>query len=216
MTQQIKYKAFKIGNDDCIIVDCPGCDDSNHHDVHHANNLAAFLCGVSGVNAFVLVQNGTNIRLKGSLQAMIQQYEANFGAAFWSHLIVVLTNIEPHLLLADDDDDEKGQNEWEGIKHDFIEVLNETYPQSRNQTIPVINIGWQGYGEFAQWRTAFLCDAKQQIRGRIICDEMVPPVVGLRQRRDALRQRIEALQSEMDGLSGTMRDLTAEIERLRL
>ena len=71
----------------------------DNDDIHHANNLSLFLCGTSGVNAFILVKNGTNIRLRSSLQSMIESYQNTFGIEdFWSHLIIIFTNIEPHLI----------------------------------------------------------------------------------------------------------------------
>eukprot|EP01083_Nonionella_stella_P057086 150004_1 len=213
VTVKIAYKPCTLSHNKCIIVDCPGCDDSKHHDVHHANNLAKFLCGINGVDAFILVQNGTNIRFKASLQKMIDDYVNNFGAdAFWSHLVIVLTNIEPHLLDDDDDDDDGG---LQGMKGEFVAKLNEKFKQSKKYKIPVLNIGWFGY-DFNQWRCAFIRRINRGIKPqKVICDKMIPPIKKLLDRKGKLQQNITKHQQKVREIAESIANLRKEIEILK-
>ena len=52
---------------DYVIVDTLGFDDSKNENVPYANNLCEHLNAFGGVNAIILVQNGTNIRLKNNI-----------------------------------------------------------------------------------------------------------------------------------------------------
>ena len=60
----------------------------------HSNRLCAYLKGCGGINAFVLVRNGANVRFDQAFQNMLKQYHEMFGQKFFERLIIVATRIE--------------------------------------------------------------------------------------------------------------------------
>ena len=85
---------IKINNTEFIVVDTPGYNDSQHGDKFHFNNLEAYLSGSGGIDAFLLVMNGTNYRFDANFKQMLQDYGEYFGCEFWEHLIIIITRIE--------------------------------------------------------------------------------------------------------------------------
>merc|ERR1711950_11453 len=69
VTQQLKHEERTINNVQSVVVDTPGYKDSKNRDNLHFNNLESYLYGSGGVDAFLLVANGTNIRFDGNFQS---------------------------------------------------------------------------------------------------------------------------------------------------
>eukprot|EP01083_Nonionella_stella_P249298 862224_1 len=74
VTTNPQHKTCTINNINCVLVDTPGYKDSQNRDDLHFNNLEAYLYGCGGVDAFLLVVNGTNMRFDGNFQSMLQEY----------------------------------------------------------------------------------------------------------------------------------------------
>ena len=58
------------------------------------NDLCKYMKGCGGINAFVLVRNGTNVRFDAAFQCMLRKYHDIFGDEFFARLIIVATRIE--------------------------------------------------------------------------------------------------------------------------
>ena len=185
VTQKIQCVETDIDGNKCIIVDSPGFDDTNGDDTHHANNLCEHLNAWGGVNAFVLVQNGTNIRLKNSIQTMMKQFEDNFGAdSFWNNLVIVLTYIESKSVI------KKIANKEE----ELIEKLHEIFPQSKDYVIPILFIGFNDGYNWNKWRLEFI----QYVKGeKCVCDKMKQPISILKQNKFQLDRKGVSLKKEI-------------------
>eukprot|EP01084_Bolivina_argentea_P184490 318183_1 len=204
-TQRIKCRKVNINNTEYVIVDTPGFDDSKGGDVNHANNLAEHLNAWGGVNVFVLVQNGINIRLKDSIQMMLKRFEANFGSDdFWSHLVIVLTSIESKPLV----------KKFNNKKQLLIKKINAVFPESKKHDIPIKPIGLYKKSQFSSFLStiSIFADASHdscedgydyyawrlQLIGfvsddKVLCNRMVPPLKLLKKKRERLNQKIAVL-----------------------
>eukprot|EP01084_Bolivina_argentea_P304736 526379_1 len=121
-----------------VIVDTPGINDSEHCDDSHINDIVNYLYGCGGVNAFILVRNGTNIRFDANFQEMLAKYEEFFGDMFWKHLIIVLTRIEGK---------ERKKYIHKAKDKELQKNLHETYDLKSKikRAIPVFGIGSDCY-----------------------------------------------------------------------
>eukprot|EP00483_Globobulimina_turgida_P009218 UN09237 len=90
-TQENSKLVVQIGEHKITIVDTPGFGDSFGRDRQHGNKLCAYLKGCGGINAFVLIRNGTNPRFDQSFQTMLRQYHDMFGDVFFQRLIIIAT-----------------------------------------------------------------------------------------------------------------------------
>merc|ERR1712087_309646 len=87
-------KIVQIAQSRISVNDTPGYNDSFGNNRTHSNRLCAYLKGCGGINAFVLVRNGANVRFDAAFQAMLREYHAMFGDAFFARLVIVATRIE--------------------------------------------------------------------------------------------------------------------------
>merc|ERR1712062_81523 len=58
------------------------------------NAICKYMRGCGGINAFILVRNGTNIRFDGAFQFMLREYHNVFGEEFFNRLTIVPSRIE--------------------------------------------------------------------------------------------------------------------------
>jgi len=117
------------------VIDTPGFNDSDGDDRDHINKLCAYLKGCGGINAFVLVRNGTQVRFDMALQRMLTRYHDMFGESFLKRMVIVATHIEFRVAKK-----QFKQNNQKCITQDICKLfgLNENFE------IPVIPIGFEG------------------------------------------------------------------------
>merc|ERR1712013_584729 len=114
-----------------------GFNDSTGRDREHCNRLCAYLKGCGGINAFVLVRNGANVRFDMSFQEMLTQYQDMFGDQFFESLIIVVTRIEGFIKK-----NYEKNNQEEVMRRDICEKF-----ELGNLKIPVIPIGFEDYDD---------------------------------------------------------------------
>ena len=150
MTQHIQHHEVSINNVDTVIVDAPGYNDSENKDEEYMENLINHLFGCGGVDAFILVINGTTACIDMNLQNMLKHYEKWFGKEFWDHLIIVFTRIEGHFV-----------EEYDEMKQDFIKEVERKFNESN---FTVLKIGRDD--NFEQFN-------KNMIKCVMKCDDLV-------------------------------------------
>eukprot|EP01084_Bolivina_argentea_P194638 333984_1 len=175
-----------------VIVDTPGINDSEQKDDHHINDLVNYLYGCGGVNAFILVRNGTNIRFDSNFQKMLSQYEGFFGDKFWNHLIIVLTRIE-------------GKERKRFMENRKDKELQNSINKKFKFKIPIFSIGNDSYIE--------CIDNIRKYVGRLNkfeCKDLKSPI-------DEFRDELELLIDSMDDFGANLiDDAQANIDRIDL
>eukprot|EP01084_Bolivina_argentea_P134941 237868_1 len=96
VTQEIRMKTTEINNLKITVVDTPGLGDTggNERDRKHKNDICEFLKGCGGINAFILVVNGTHVRFDSTFKKLLHMYYSMLGDAFFEGLIIVATRVE--------------------------------------------------------------------------------------------------------------------------
>jgi len=181
--------------DRVIYVDTPGVKDpdGDAKDDENFNNLGEYLYGCNGVNAFVLVMNGTNVRFGGNVQAMLEYYAAYFGAKqFWSHLVIVMTRIEG-VEKRKFGRSKRGELYQQKMHEKFTEI-------DATHIIPIITVGFDD--DYAQFRQAVMnaVDAITQKFGKLQCEHIQSPIRRMEQELDDLNAEIEELKVEIAGI----------------
>ena len=166
-------------------------------DRQHSNRLCQYLKGCGGINAFVLVRNGANVRFDAAFQAMLREYHAMFGNAFFERLVIVATRIEGF------SKQQFVQNRQENaLRSDICRLFG------LNFEIPVIAIGFEGYAA----SLAALADAipadKQTFR------QIQSPIDELRRRRSAVATEETNLNQQMQRVQAELNQVDAELTAL--
>merc|ERR1712154_122936 len=180
----------QIGQHRITVVDTPGYNDSFGNDRTHSNRLCQYLKGCGGINAFVLVRNGANVRFDAAFQAMLREYHTMFGNAFFTRLIIVATHIEGFIKMR------FVQNQQEKALRDDICNLFRL-----NIEIPVIPIGFEGYFESLIALANALPVDKQQFQ------QTKSPI-------DELKRRQTAIANEVTSLSAQKQNAQTELNRV--
>ena len=154
--------------------------------------------GCGGINAFVLVRNGANVRFDQPFQNMLKQYHEMFGQKFFERLIIVATRIEGFTKM------QYEQNNQENVlRADICNLFN-----LNDLVIPVIPIGFEGYKESIK----ALVHAVPSDRHSF--EQVKSPIDDLRTSHNAacseenrIMSQIERIRSEIVRVDGEMRAL---------
>merc|ERR1719249_573363 len=133
-TQRNQKVIVQVGQSRISVNDTPGYNDSFGNNRTHSNRLCQYLKGCGGINAFVLVRNGANVRFDAAFQAMLREYHAMFGNAFFRRLVIVATHIEGFIKIRFEQNQQK-----RALRDDICRLFG------LNIEIPVIPIGFEGY-----------------------------------------------------------------------
>jgi len=190
-TQNNAKVVVQIGQRRVTVVDTPGFGDSGGRDRQHSNRLCTYLKGCGGINAFVLVRNGANVRFDQAFQGMLRQYHQMFGRGFFERLIIVATRIEGFTKM------QYEQNNQETVlRQDICNLFD-----LNNLVIPVIPIGFEQYGESIEALVNAVPSDRQQF------EQVKSPI-------DELRRQHSAAQSEENGISAQIAQIRADIVRV--
>ena len=93
VTAETAMKAMKwFDGGDVILIDTPGLNDSEGRDAHHIADMAKKLKEHKKVNLFVLVLNGSNLRIDEPMKDMLDIFCGMFTSAFLENACLVFTN----------------------------------------------------------------------------------------------------------------------------
>jgi len=140
-TREPQKISVEIGDDKISVVDTPGFNDSSGKDRKLMNALCKYLRGCGGINAFVLVRNGANVRFDGAFQSMLRQYHDVFGDEFFKRLIIVVTRIEAFAR------EQYVEDEREDVLRDDVSRFFLNSNEGQEVAIPVIPLGFDSYEE---------------------------------------------------------------------
>eukprot|EP01084_Bolivina_argentea_P226174 382071_1 len=187
VTQRLSHKQCKICDTTTILVDTPGYKDSKNKDSAHFNNLESYLYGCGGVNAFLLIMNGTNVRFDGNVQCMLKYYAEYFGDKFWNHLIIILTHVEGYIKKKFNKGDRTVKLQ-QNLRNMFSSVQYD---------IPIITIGFDDdfsiFGEHVVQSVINISDRN----GKLKCDKLKSPIKTLKVLRQELQFKIKTLEKNM-------------------
>ena len=181
-TKKVKHIEYHKYNTKYIIVDTPGINDSEQNDDSHINDLVNYLYGCGGVNAFILVRNGTNIRFDANFQKMLNQYQDYFGQKFWNHLIIVLTRIEGKERKRFYE--KRKDKELQNILYKHYDLKQKGMRQAKD--IPIYTIGSDSYNECVNMIRNEVCK-----REKFECSDLKSPI-------DEFREELEMLMESFN------------------
>ena len=183
-TKHVKHIEYydRRENTKYIIVDTPGINDSEQNDDSHINDLVNYLYGCGGVNMFILVRNGTNIRFDANFQKMLNQYEDYFGTKFWKHLIIVLTRIEGKERKRFYE--KRKDKELQNILYKHYNLKEKGMRNAKD--IPIYAIGSDHYGECVDNIRKEVC-----YREKFECKDLKSPI-------DEFREELEMLMESFN------------------
>jgi len=181
------------------IIDCPGWADTDGQDRTHTNNLCQFLRGCGGINAIVVVRNGTDCGFDAHFQSQLKELESVFGVGFWRHLILVLTHIDKGMAEYQFNKDNKAQQ----MKQDVSAFCNGV-----NENVAVIPIGLDNYEEkLAQFKDAIPTTRYQ-------CDSIKSPIDDLKAQLQGLLARENEVNQRVVAIDGEIRNIDTQISNL--
>eukprot|EP01083_Nonionella_stella_P085010 235417_1 len=180
-TQDNCKLVVQIGSERITMIDTPGFGDSFGRDRQHGNRLCAYLKGCGGINAFVLVRNGTQPRFDQAFQEMLKQYHEMFGEMFFKRLIIVATRIDSRINKMQFDRNKTDRT----LRSDICAMFN------LNEEIPVIPIGLQSYEDSIAKLVDTLPDDKWTPR------HIKSPIDGLKARHSAVQSQENTLRQQM-------------------
>jgi len=188
-----------------MVVDTPGFGDSGgeEKDREHSNRLCAYLKKCGGINSFVLVRNGTNVRFDQAFQDMLKQYHEMFGQKFFERLIVVATRIEHDA--KEQYEEDNGESMMRG---DICELAGKLCNLDDLQ-IPVIPIGTVGYKESIQ----NLLNAVHS--DRHVIDSIKSPIDELRAQHDAALLKQKGIETEIKEINSQIAKVNTDIEDVK-
>jgi len=190
-TQSNAKVVVQVGQQRVTVVDTPGFGDSGGRDRQHSNRLCAYLRGCGGINAFVLVRNGANVRFDQAFQGMLRQYHQMFGRHFFERLIIVATRIEGFTKM------QYEQNNQESVlRQDICDLFN-----LNNLVIPVVPIGFEQYKQSIEALVNAIPSNRQQF------EQVKSPI-------DELRTRHSTARSEEDQIMNHIARIRADIVRV--
>ena len=106
-TSDVCHKFHQHKYDDRLycLVDTPGSSDSYGRDNQHTNNIAEYLRGCGGVNAFLIFVNLADARVDIEYIKLLKLYNnmlndnknKNKNACWWKHVIIIGTNYDVFL-----------------------------------------------------------------------------------------------------------------------
>ena len=76
----------------CVtIIDTPGTGDTEGRDCDHAVAIAKGLQEIGGLETFLLLYKGTNVRFDETMQEELQRYKSLFGDQFFANAVTEFT-----------------------------------------------------------------------------------------------------------------------------
>eukprot|EP01084_Bolivina_argentea_P086842 156926_1 len=197
-TQENSKIVVQIGNQRISIIDTAGFGDSFGRDRQHGNRLCAYLKGCGGLNAFVLIRNGTNPRFDQSFQTMLKQYHEMFGNVFFERLIIVATRIDSRINKLQFEQN----NQANVLRNDICDMFNY---MDEGCDIPVVPIGLESYEES-------IVNLVEKIPlDKFVCQRIKSPIDGLKTRysvvqseENRLREQINRVKSQINEVNNSM------------
>ena len=168
----------------------------------HSNRLCAYLKGCGGINTFVLVRNGANVRFDQPFQNMLKQYHEMFGQKFFERLIIVATHIEGFIKMRYE------QNNQENVlREDICNFFN-----LRDLMIPVIPIGFEEYKESIEELIGTIFSDREQFEDvKAPIDDLRTELRTLRAEEEAKRREIEVKRQEIEDVEHEEVDIMQEV-----
>ena len=167
VTKRIHKEIVEKDGTRYAVVDTSGILDSDGEDYKHANTLVEYLRGCGGVNAFILIYNGSEPRLDSKSKGMLENLNHMLGKGFWDHLIFVITKLKINIEGSDyDSEDEKESGDW---LNDFQMAVKSALKMS---DFPVA-IGVENRNKNS-YNTA-IDDLLQNLPGKFMCDRLKSP-----------------------------------------
>jgi len=163
-TQHHSKQIIETNGRKITMVDTPDYNDSTGRDTEHCNKLCKYLKGCGGINAFVLIRNGKNIRFDKAFQEMLEQYRSIFGDKFFKKLIIIATKIDDLLRF-------EKNNQAQALRNDIV-----CFFKLENIEIPVIAIGLDEYTESINKFIQIIPNDKFK------CNEIVSPIENLKEK----------------------------------
>ena len=163
----------------------------------HSNRLCQYLKGCGGINAFVLVRNGANVRFDAAFQSMLKEYHAMFGDAFFARLVIVATHVEGFIKMRFE------QNQQEKALRDDICGLF-----GLNLAIPVIPIG------FEEYRVSLIAMANAIPVDKQQFQQIKSPIDELKRRRTTIAKEERNLNTQKQQVQTELSRVEAELRAL--
>jgi len=183
----------QIGQHRITVIDTPGFNDSFGRDRTHSNRLCQYLKGCGGINAFVLVRNGANARFDAAFQAMLREYHAMFGDAFFARLVIVATHVEAFV---------KMQFQNRALSDDIRNLFR------LNRDIPVIPIGFEDYKASLTALANAIPNGKQQFQ------QIKSPIDELKRKHTAIANEERNLNTQKQNVQAELNRVEAELRAL--
>jgi len=196
-TQSNSKTIVRVGQHRITVVDTPGFNDSMGRDRTHSNRLCQYLKGCGGINAFVLVRNGSIVRFDAAFQAMLREYHAMFGDAFFTRLVIVATHVEGFVKMRFEQN-----NQERALRDDICRMFG------LNIQIPVVPIGFEGYrASLTALANTIPSDKKEfrQIKSPI--DELRCRQSGIADEERRLNQQKQRVQRDLNQVDAELRAL---------
>eukprot|EP01083_Nonionella_stella_P152238 487638_1 len=200
VTTTVSHLRRRISNLDSILVDTPGYKDTDgkERDDEHFNNLGEYLYGCGGVDAFILVMNGTNVRFDGNIQSMLDYYCKYFGKDVFKHLIIVITRIEGYERKRFYE--KKRAETYQQKLHDKFDCIQAAH------TVPIIPIGYgQDYTQFRDhvMNAVHVISTKY---GKLKCQHIQSPIIQLKKQRAQLEAKMKEIETEIKEIKDRVQD----------
>jgi len=197
-TQSNSTHRVEIGGHLVTVVDTPGIADSLGRDRQHSINLCKFLKGCGGINGFVLVRNGANVRFDSHFQNMLKDYYKMFGKEFLSRLIIVATRIEGVAF-----EQYFEYNQEESLREDICKLFG-----VEDVVIPVIPIGFDSYTFSIEAMVEAIPSDKHEFK------EIKSPLDDLRVKYAEVVKEEEAMNEKVRKIELQIKALNSEIARI--
>lgn len=207
VTQEPGHEELKINGVSSVIVDTPGYKDSQNRDNLHFNNLEQYLYGCGGVDAFLLIMNGTKNRFDKNIQEMLKEFGKYFGSNFWRHLIMIFTRIEGF-----EQERYVDEEREDALRKNMKDLINDI---DDDCDLPIITIGFgQDYGSFCKNVMNHVIGISNK-NSKLNCQHILSPIKALRKEKESLETAIENVQAEIDPLQQKVNSLNSAINTLK-
>jgi len=197
-TQSNSRHHVEIEGHSVTVVDTPGLGDSFGRDRQHSVKLCEFLRGCGGINAFVLVRNGAQVRFDKHFQNMLRDYHTMFGELFFHRLIIVATRIEDRVLKQ-----YVKYNQEAMLRGDICDMFD-----LEKLEIPVIPIGLDGYKESLISLVEAIPSDKHEFK------EIKSPLDDLRTGHAAVLEEEKEMMQQIQAIQSEIAEIDVEIAKL--
>eukprot|EP00485_Elphidium_margaritaceum_P011289 CAMPEP_0202705182 /NCGR_PEP_ID=MMETSP1385-20130828/17770_1 /ASSEMBLY_ACC=CAM_ASM_000861 /TAXON_ID=933848 /ORGANISM="Elphidium margaritaceum" /LENGTH=366 /DNA_ID=CAMNT_0049363361 /DNA_START=122 /DNA_END=1222 /DNA_ORIENTATION=+ len=197
-TQRHSKRIIEIVGHRVTVVDTPGYNDSTGRDDEHCNKLCKYMKGCPGINAFVLIRNGSQIRFDMAFQSMLKQYHDMFGDVFLEKLIIMATKIDGQKALQRFDRNHQGKV----LREDICNLFG------LNVSTPVVPIGLDAYHQSIE---KFV----QQIPSdKFKCKHIVSPIEKLKERERLIALEHNEQVEQVNKIQTEIQSTNAKLQRL--